>query len=238
MARDSLSPSRESSNTSCFEDHCKAERTPSTLSSRCGPPPNHPASYSTASSKLRKEDVEAVSHFLPHISTWQAVLPCLSLADIVAPHSCPAKAVTQPRMCLLGTPMPVVKGTCGERYKREPHRHMLLSLGENGDTTAAKCADLSSGSGPRGPPSPAQAALSGKGTAAIVRQYWMLPCIHFGLMKAHSSEEKYLHSASQVVTFTQMTHQQAAPTPFSNPNLFRGLREEGSKGRGAAGGAE
>lgn len=94
------------------------------------------------------------------------------------------------------------------------------------------------GRGPRGPPSPAQAALSGKGTAAIVRQYWMLPCIHFGLMKAHSSEEKYLHSASQVVTFTQMTHQQAAPTPFSNPNLFRGLREEGSKGRGAAGGAE
>lgn len=44
-----------------------------------------------------------------------------------------------------------------------------------------------------------------------LRQDWMLPRIHFGLMKAHSSEEKYLHSASQVVTFAQMTHKQAAP---------------------------
>lgn len=25
------------------------------------------------------------------------------------------------------------------------------------------------------------------------------------------------------------------PAPFSNPNLFRGLKEEGGKGRGAAG---
>lgn len=67
------------------------------------------------------------------------------------------------------------------------------------------------GRGPEGSPSPAKAALGSKGTAAIVWQDWMLPCIHFALMKAHSSEEKYLHSASQVVTFAQMTHKQAAP---------------------------
>lgn len=41
-----------------------------------------------------------------------------------------------------------------EHYKREPHRRTLLSLGENGDTAAAKCADLSSGSGPEGSPPP------------------------------------------------------------------------------------
>lgn len=83
------------------------------------------------------------------------------------------------------------------------------------------------GRGPERSPSPVRVALSSKGTVAIVRWDWMLPCIHFGLMKAHSSEEKYLHSASQVVTFAQMTHKQAPPAPFSNPNLFRGLQEEG-----------
>lgn len=61
----------------------------------------------------------------------------------------------------------------------------------------------------------------------------MLPCIHFGLMKAHSSEEKYLHSASQVATFAQMTHKQAAPPlPFPIQTSLEGSGRRGARGGG------
>lgn len=92
--------------------------------------------------------MEAVSPFPPLPQCMAGCATSSLPADIIAPCSCPMKAVAEPRMCPLGTV------TRGEHSKREPHHYTLLSLGENGDTAAAKCADLSSGSGPEGSPRP------------------------------------------------------------------------------------
>lgn len=140
---ESLSPSRESSSTGWLEDHCKAERTASTPLSLCPPTIPWPAGNAR-----KGEDVEVLSPF-PPLPQCMAGCATPSLpAEIIAPCGCPTKAMAEPRMCPLGTV------TCGEHYKREPHRRTLLSLGENGDTAAAKCADLSSGSGAEGSPRP------------------------------------------------------------------------------------
>lgn len=79
----------------------------------------------------------------------------------------------------------------------------------NASTIAAKHAD------PHSRPGPAQGRLEQQASQqprqwAFVLLYWMLPHIHFFLMKVHSCEKKYLHLASQVVTLIQDDTEPAA----------------------------
>jgi len=171
----------------------------------------------------RGEDRQGVSRFLPRMQ--QAALPYPSLPRFL-PHASHGTA----QAVLLGTVTLSGKGTCGKHHRQGRGflwGKMATGQLQNVLTSAA-------GRGPEGSPLPSARSPEPKGTAAIVRQDWMLPCIHVGLMKAHSSEEKYLHSASQVVTFAQMTHKQAAP-PLPFPTQ---TSSEGSGRRGAAGAAE
>lgn len=93
------------------------------------------------------EDVEAVSRFLPLPSTWQAVPPLPSPADIIEPHNCPTGCARWAQW------RPLLKGTRGEQHKRDPPPLASFSGGK-WRQAAAKCADLSSGSGPEGSPLP------------------------------------------------------------------------------------
>lgn len=80
------------------------------------------------------------------------------------PHKHPVQAAAWAGMHPLGTVMPVGKGEqvpiptfpSQGALQAGPHQHALLPAGQNGDGAAAKCADLSSGSGPGEVPLPGE----------------------------------------------------------------------------------